>query len=43
MQILHREHEGKNAAWEAETWMEEQEQINFKDSKEIGPELFVSG
>ena len=42
MQILHREHEGKNAAWETETWMEEHEQIYFKDSEKCGQELFVS-
>jgi hypothetical protein len=42
MQILHREHEGENAALETETWIEEEEQINFKDNKKCGPELFVS-
>jgi len=34
MQILHREHEGENASWENETWMEEQEQIDFKEREE---------
>ena len=43
MQILHQEHEGENATWETETWMEEQEQIDFKESEVCGPELFVSG
>jgi len=43
MQIIHKEHEGENATWETETWMEEPEQIDFKESEECGPELFVSG
>jgi hypothetical protein len=42
MQTLHQEHEGENASWETETWMEEQAQIDFKESKECGPDLFVS-